>query len=155
MAYVIAFGLSPYFYKELLKSFGGNIKYVICMDEALNKVSQKNQMDLIIRYWPESCSEVQVRYLTSLFLGHSTAQDLFENFISGCGDLELSNLLQISIDGPNVNLKFLKEMNEQIKESKGKNLIDIGTCSLHLIHNAFQRGNKATNWKLNEILKSF
>lgn len=30
--------------------------------------------------------------------------------------------------------------------------MDIGTCSLHIIHNAFQRGNKITKWKLNEVL---
>lgn len=154
MAYVIAFGLSPYFHKELLDSFGENMKFVICMDEALNKISQKTQMDLIIRYWPENCSEVQVRYLNSVFLGHSTAQDLFESFIAGSSDLDLLNLLQISIDGPNVNLKFLRYIQDQVKESKGHNLIDIGTCSLHVIHNAFQRGNKITRWKLNEILRA-
>lgn len=117
MAYLIAFGLSPFFYKELLNSIS-NVKFVICMDEALNKISQKNQMDLVIRYWPENSIEVQVRYLNSNFLGHSTAVDLYNNFIHGTADLNLSNLLQISLYGPNVNMKFLRTMQEQLKEKK-------------------------------------
>lgn len=35
-----------------------------------------------------------------------------------------------------------------------KKLIDIGTCSLHVIHNAFRAGHKSTGWNLSEFLHS-
>ena len=48
------------------------------------------------------------------------------------------------MDGPNTNLKFLQELSS---------LIDIGSCSLHIIHGAFKTGSEATNWKLDKVLK--
>ena len=80
---------------------------------------------------------MQVRYFNSIFLGHSTTQHLCKKFLEGSLDLDLSNLLQVSVDGPNVNLKFLKTLQDEIKESKGHALINIGTCSLHIFRHAF------------------
>lgn len=48
-------------------------------DEAMNKVVQKGQMDIIVQYWNESDNKVQTRYLTSTFLGHATAKDLLQH----------------------------------------------------------------------------
>ena len=33
-------------------------------------------------------------------------------------------------------------------------IIDIGSCSLHVLHGAFKSGVEATDWFLNEILKA-
>lgn len=153
MAYLVAFGLSPYFHKHLIQEIS-DTKYVICMDEAMNSIAQKGQMDLIIRYWHSGKNVVQVRYLNSVFLNHATAQDLYEKFCEGSKELNLKNLLQISMDGPSVNIKFLRHLKDEMKDAKGYSLLDLGTCSLHIIHGAFQRGNNITKWKLNDIFSS-
>lgn len=44
-------------------------------------------MDVIVQFWDDKRHEVSGRYLTSVFLGHATANDLLEKF-------EVSNLLQ-------------------------------------------------------------
>lgn len=79
LSYLISFGIAPVFKKNLLSELSGT-EFVICFDEALNAISQRNQMDLYIRYWMNEKNEVSTRYLTSVFMGHTTAEDLKENF---------------------------------------------------------------------------
>ena len=57
-------------------------------------------------------------------------------------------------DGPNANLLFLKNLNEQRQEEELDPLIDIGTCGLHIIHGSLKAGAKASGWELNNLLKS-
>ena len=40
--------------------------------------------------------------------------------------------------GPNVNLEFLELIQEDQNENEQHQLIDIGSCGLHKIHNAFK-----------------
>ena len=60
MAYLVAVGLTPYFHKELLREIS-DYNFVLCIDEALIRVAQKGQMDIIIHYWPEELLEVKIR----------------------------------------------------------------------------------------------
>lgn len=54
------------------------------------------------------------------------------------------------MDGPNVNWKFLRLFKEQEKISQ---LIEIGSCGLHIIHGALQTGHKEAGWKINAFLR--
>lgn len=125
-------------------------EFVICFDEALNAISQRNQMDLYIRFWMNEKKEVSTRYLTSVFMGHTTAEDPKENFFEAVSELDRKKLLQISMDGPNVNLKFLREVKEKLEEEA----CEIIACDLHVIHGAFRTGHKATEWNLNSIFRA-
>ena len=52
---------------------------------------------------------VNVRYLDSRFLGHVTNVDLSEQFTNAVNELNPNHILQISMDGPIVNLQvFMK-----------------------------------------------
>ena len=44
------------------------------------------------------------------------------------------------MDGPNVNLKVLKDIREKQKIEKVPELLETGACSLHTVHNAFKCG---------------
>lgn len=46
------------------------------------------------------------------------------------------------MDGPNVNECFQKKLGEEL-QLKGKMLISIGTCPLHVFSNAFLEGLKS------------
>ena len=61
-------------------------------------------------------------------------------------------MAQVPMDGPNVNVKFLKVLQKQREESSSCQLTDIVTCNLHIVHGAFQAGAIATNWGLKSIL---
>ena len=60
---------------------------------------------------------------------------------------------QVSMNGPNVNVKFYKKFSRLYKEENCHCLIDIGTCSLHTVHNIFQTEVEATGWNVKKVLK--
>lgn len=87
--------------------------FVICFDESLNKViAQRGQMDLAVRYYMknEDNEEVVTQYFNSAFLQKSSASDLLTKFKEGLSGLPMSKILQMSMDGPNVNWAFLRQL---------------------------------------------
>lgn len=134
VGYTLVYGISPYFKKELCDKLSKCDYVVVGFDESLNKVSQKQQMDVNVRYWDSECSEVKCRYLTSVFLGRSTANDLLLAFKEAVQFLNQKKILQISMDGPNVNHRFLKDLKDCLKtELEDKEILDLGSCGLHTL----------------------
>ena len=79
----VVFGLGPYFHDLLVDKIRSVTCYSVSFDESMNKISQNEQMDFIIRYWDNDINQVAVRYLCSEFLGHATAADLLRHFKQG------------------------------------------------------------------------
>ena len=48
-SYVINYGIAKYFFENLIEDVNACNDFVICCDEALNKVAQRGQMDLVIK----------------------------------------------------------------------------------------------------------
>ena len=71
VGYLVSFGLAPYFRDLLTKDIQETDCFVACFNKSLNKYSQDQQMDICIRYWSMSSSEVYCRYFSSAFLGKS------------------------------------------------------------------------------------
>lgn len=156
-SYIVSYGLAPYFQEELLKNLRGCREFVICFDEALNRISQRGQMDIVVRYWEPTQNVVATRYLISSFLGHAAASDLLKNFTECLQSLSLSTskLLQISMDGPNVNWKFVDDLKKTLyAHAEDRQLVELGSCGLHVVHGAFQSGHSAAGWKVNGILRA-
>lgn len=112
LTYLINCGLARYFSSELHDLLVECDYYSIAFDESLNKICQKEQMDIHVRFWNEKENGVVSRYLTSVFLGHSTALDLVEALEKAINKLNTRRILQISMDGPNVNHKMLRDFKE-------------------------------------------
>ena len=74
LSYLISFGIAPYFMDLLLKELKDAACFLISFDESFNEELEKEQMDLIVRYFKDG--EVKSRDLSSGFLGHTTAKDL-------------------------------------------------------------------------------
>ena len=153
LSYLISFGIAPYFRDLLLADLKQTSCFVVSFDESFNHELQKEQMDFTVRYFKNN--KVESRYLTSLFLGHTTAKDLKKKFEEAAEQLDMKKLLQISMDGPNVNWKLL----DTIAEDRSSNeqypiLLNVGSCSLHVVHGAFRNGIKQTNWEIDLLLRS-
>ena len=103
MAYII--------HSELLSQVKNYDHFVLAFDESLYKVTQHGQMDIHNRFFDNLCGNVSTRCLGSQFLGHATANDLVDKFVDAKKDLNCRKLIQISMDGPSVNL----EAEEQIR----------------------------------------
>lgn len=153
-AYLCQFGISQHFKMLLFKCFDEVDSYTLLFDETLNQSNQKKQLDVHIRFWHTQERKVQTRYLTSAFIGHSTAEDILTAFNDATQNLDLSKLLQISMDGPAVNWKFYDLLQVELNKEYGHMCINIGTCGLHILNNAFKRGVETTDWNLTSILSS-
>ena len=136
----------------LLKELKDAPCFVISFDESFNEELEKEQMDFIVRYFKDS--EVKSRYLPSGFLGHTTAKDLKRAFEEYTERLDLKTLIQVSMDGPNVNWKMLDLIVEDRNSNETyPNLLDVGSCSLHVVHGAFRTGMKQTGWGIDLLYK--
>ena len=78
LSYLISFGIAPYFMDLLLKELKDAPCFVISFDESFNEELEKEQIDFIFRYFKDG--EVNSGYLSSGFLGHTTAKDLKRAF---------------------------------------------------------------------------
>ena len=68
--------------------------------------------------------------------------------------LNMKNLKQISMDGPNMNWKFFDCFINERKYEELPSLINIGSCSLHVLNNTFKTGANATCWNLHKLMKA-
>lgn len=110
-------------------------------------------MDLHIRFLNEK--QIVTQYYTSVFLGHTTAADMLDAIKKSIPEGDLKKLIQVSMDGPNVNLKLLTDLQNYLNESPDTlQLLNIGTCGLHTIHNAFKVAMMSTGWDLIKFLRS-
>ena len=112
---MITLGLAPYFEAEILNELTLKcprlpIKFVSALDETFNRVSTTKQMVLPIVYFDETTNRVKRVYLNSQFMGHDIVSGIMEDFKKAHSGLDIiNNLVELPMDGPNVNWAFLEE----------------------------------------------
>ena len=111
-------------------------------------------MDLHVMYWSTATNAVTTRYYTSDFLDKAPSKDVFQKCKKFMTCLYQEKLLQASMDGLNVNNSTLLMLNEEQKEDKLSDLVSIGTCGLHTLHNSFRHSENATEWQLKKLISS-
>ncbi|GBL88251.1 hypothetical protein AVEN_22110-1 [Araneus ventricosus] len=153
-SYLCHFGLAPHFRMLLFKCLDDVKSYTLLFDESLNQCNQQKQLDIHIRFWHPTENKVRTQYLNSAFLGHSTANDLLLAFYKSVEKLDLSKLVQVSMDGPAVNWKFYQSLQEDLIKEHNVKCISIGSCGLHILNNAFWKGEACTEWNIGSILSA-
>ena len=142
MGYLITHAVAPHFEDLLVKDIkASNSAFTLHYDETTTSQIKK-QLDIIVQYWSSENKRIVVHYLGSLFFGHATAEvvsDKLLEFISTKG-LPLCRLLSVSSDGPNVNKAIETRLNKALVDANLPLLVDIGTCTLHMVYNAFGKG---------------
>ena len=106
----INYGIAPYFHSILINTVKDSEFYAISFNESLNTVIQMGHMDLAVNFWDNVVNKVCTCYLNLTFLSHTRLRDLFEHYISALDSLDLKKLLQVSVDGPNVNWAYFSEL---------------------------------------------
>ncbi|XP_030585845.1 uncharacterized protein LOC115780670 [Archocentrus centrarchus] len=152
VAYLTTFGIAPHFSSLMKANAKKESEYVLLFDESLNREIKKCQLDMHMRFWSDN--QVNSRYLTSFFMGHHTAEHMYEKIEKVCSDIGFQNLIQLSMDGPNVNWKTFSLAQQNIEQQTGKKMLNIGSCGLHILHNAFRAGCASTDWDLGNALSS-
>ena len=126
-------------------------KFTSSFDESINTVSCSKQMDVHVSYYDENLKRVERVYLNSQFMGHGAAHDIMNEFKKAHKDLDIvNNLIQLSMDGPNVNWASLDTLEEyrKIENPNAPTLINIGSCGLHVLHGAYKTALNETDWSL-------
>ena len=108
--YYLNHGIAPHFRSILVGEVQKSEYYAASFDESQNSVIQMGQMDLVVNYWDDVLNRVCTWYLDSTFVGHSRSNDLLEHFLLGLQSLDKAKLIQVSMDGPNVNWAFFEEL---------------------------------------------
>ena len=152
--YFINYGLEPFSKMNLIKSIKDSPFFAASFDESLNRINQDEQMDVHIRYWDNEKGLVKTNYLDSRFVFRPNADNLHDELHNALQSLPEKNMLQLSMDGPNTNWKVFELLFSYRNEKEWSNLLNLGSCGLHIVHGAFQTGIKATNWEVEKVLKA-
>ena len=138
--YTIKHGISPYIKEMNIYDLKGS-PFCFKFDETTT-LQVKKQYDGYVQYWSKEQNLVVSMYCGSLFVGHCFSKDLLDHFSKFGEEMqwEPDLLLQLGMDGPNVNLKFEKDLLDKIVEEYGVSFLTTGTCSLHKTHNGFRQG---------------
>ena len=91
----------------------------------------------------------------SQFMGHARASDLTQSLIKRLKDLGYANkMVQVSMYGPNVIWSLLDNLAiHQKKENASEpDLVNTGSCCLHVVHRSFGTASKKVDWNLKTSL---
>lgn len=139
-SYMLTDCVGPYHRNQFLKDVDGAY-YSLCFDETTNDAS-RNELHVDIRYYSEREKQVIQFHLETFFIENGLGDTIVAYLIKALknANLPIERMITIGRDGPNVNKKVFRLMNAKYKEATGRNLIDIGSCDLHVVHNAFKAG---------------
>lgn len=131
--YILSDDLGQYFKGNVAEEFAEpGVLYTVMIDETPLPEMKVQQLDVFVQYFSVKAQNLVVEHLQSFHMGHTTADELFTCLDDSLGELLKNNLLCFFSDGPNV-MKCLKR---KVKAELSRNMINIGECGLHKVHNA-------------------
>ena len=147
-AYLACFGIALHFTKQLIADVTRMSGFVIMFDESGNKATQTKQMDIHVRFWDKGSNRVTSRYLSSQFMGHSSATTMLQEIVTSLHDheIDVTKVVQVSMDGLNVNWKPHRLLMEHVAAA------DVHAPKL--LHNAFKADAKASEWGTSDVLSA-
>ena len=151
VSYVVNHGLAPYYKRKLTNPLKDVKQFVSCFDESFNRISNRKQLHLHIIHFDEKSGTVQRNFIGAAFFGHGDAESCLNSLLDVHDGLDL---VQVGMDGPNVNWRLLNMLREKRahENPQSPKLLELGSCGIHVSYNTAQ---SVTNWNLGKILKSF
>ena len=88
---------------------------------------------------------MRVRFLKALVFGHAYAETVADELWKTLQEfsLPLKCLLSLSSDGPNVTKAIKTNINKKLMTKCSRQLVNTGSCQLHVVHNSFKKGVEA------------
>ena len=133
--YIIQFGISPYI-KELVQSDLQGQRFTLHFDEITN--DGKNGMMAMPVTLAWNTKKYLLHIVDSCTLENALLMMLvhFHEFMKKAA-LNLNFKLALGMDGPNINLLFKNKLKKEFS------IIEVGTCPLNIVNNAFGKAVKA------------
>ena len=88
-----------------------------------------------------------------MFVGHCTHEQLIEHYYEFTKNLKLDSsfLLHLGMDRPSVNNAFQPKLFDELHEKEGTSFLNVGTCCLDKVHNAYQTALKELKFDFNQF----
>ena len=154
-SYLINYGIYPVLVLKLKTQINSSPFHTVMFDESLNKINQDCQMDVQVRYWDAQRGIAVSRYIVSKFLKNPNAKNLTDMLLGAVEDLDSARQVALSMDGPNVNWSVVNLLNDDRTKNNMNELLQLGSCSLHIINGAFKKGfDNGTKWEMKKILNA-
>ena len=143
----------PYFQKQLIYDVNSSKNPVTLHYDETTTTQVIKQMDLHFRIWSEEQNEVVRRFYTALMFGHAEGAKVAAAMVDKLEEdkVNLSSLLTLSSDGPNVNKTIFGAVNTSLKGAGNPGMINIGTCNLHVVHNSFCKALEAYGTPVDDL----
>ena len=151
--YTILYGIALEFKRVLLYDVKSSPFFTVSFDESLNTDLQVGQMDVAVHFWNDKTG-LSETYFDSQFLRRSTSQNLFDSLYESMSELEKNKLLQLAMDGPNVNWNILDLLDDKLGFDNFSKTLNIGSCAQHIVHGSLKNGFQKSKWNMDKLLKS-
>ena len=123
-------------------------------DESLNWVLQNEQIDIKIRCWSDENCKVQTKYYDSNFLERANSDTICDAILQTLSNFDEGKMIMLSMDDPTTNWVVFEKLRQHREQNEMPVLFDIGSCSLHVVHSAFQVGVEATKWNVSKVFQA-
>ena len=132
------FNTGPYFQKQLIYDVNSS-KNPVTLHYDETTTSGIKQMDLHFRFWSEEQNEVVRHFYTALMFGHAEGAKVAATMVDKLEEdkVNLTSILTLSSDGPNVNKTIFRAVNTSLKGAGNPGMINNGTCNHHVVQNSF------------------
>ena len=140
--------ISTFFKTNLTKSIKDLPFFAASFDESLDRIYQDEQMSVHIHYCSNEKSPVKIKYLDS------NADNLHDSLHNVLQSLPEKKHATIVYGWVKYQLEVFELLFSYRNEKEWSNLLNLGSCGLHIVHGAFQNGIKAINWELERELKA-
>ena len=141
VSYMIVHGcIAEYFHHSLLSLLKKSPFFTPLFDESLSDILNKDQMDIHIRFYDMDLGTISTRYLEFLFVFRRNANVLFGEIINSIKYLDVSRMILLGMDGPNVNRCVFDKISAEKEKHNHAPLFNVSSCGLHSIHGAFETG---------------
>ena len=149
----LMFSTGPYFQKQLIYDVNSSKNPVTLHYDETTTTQVVKQMDLHFRFWSEEQNEVVRRFYTALMFGHAQGAKVAAVMVDKLekDKVNLSSILTLSSDGPNVNKTIFRAVNMPLKGAGNPGMINIGTCNLHVVHNSFCKALEAYGTPVDDL----
>ena len=139
-SYITGEGLAPYFLQMIINSIvKPEIPFSVQFETTTTQV--KKQMDLTLGYLSSKHEDVWTLFYTSLVFGHAEGDkistEMYNMLLNDKTPLE--SMATLIWDYPNVTKRASQNMSKLTSQDHAKfpGLIDLGSCTIHTVHNAF------------------
>ena len=123
--YNIRYGIAKYFKDELTKKMQKK-PFTFHFDKSTTSQTKK-QCDGYVKFFSLESGEVVIAYCGTLFVGRCSAPDMVNHLKTFVAkqNLDFKLLLNLGMDGPNVNVAFLNLLIKELKEKYHRTFIDL------------------------------